>query len=111
MSELKVTDFKYGDWRDWFLTKEKRWELAEKDRLCVTINNKEFSVIAPVKISEITILYLHQSWKPNFLKSFGYMNHNINYLRSSINNCSDKLEITMEFISFEYVNSKEKGKK
>ena len=106
MSELKITDFKYGDWRDWFLDKKKRWELVEKSRLFVTINNKELSIIAPVNISEITISYLHQSGEAQFLNGFGYMSYSTNYRRSSTNNYSDKLEITIEFISFEYVNSK-----
>lgn len=106
MNELKVIDFKYGDWRDWFINKKQRWDMVEKSRLYVIINNKEFSVIAPVKISEITISYLHQSGKPKFLNSFGYRNYNVNYIRSLASNCSDKLEITIEFMSFEHVEPK-----
>lgn len=106
MNELKVIDFKYGDWRDWFLTEDTKWGKAEKSRLFATINNKEFSVIAPVNINEITISYLHQSGEPKFLNSFGYKDYSIMYLRSSTNNCADRLDITIEFTSFKYIDSK-----
>lgn len=110
MNKLKVINFKYGDWRDWFIVSKKRkLKDAKKSQLTLLIGTKRVSVMVPVNISEMTLLYVSKHGI-DFASgvSLGYKRYRIQHTHIF----SDHIQIIdgkyigqtvlMNFTSFEY---------
>ena len=109
MNELKIINFKYGDWRDWFISQKKKLKDAKKSLLTLFIGEKRISIMAPVNISEMTLLYISKHGI-DFSSgvSLGYREYRIQHTHI----CSDHIQIIdgkyivqtilMSFTGFEF---------